>query len=48
MLFQMLLQGAVMVLKNMPLHEVEQQNQSTTINKELSSDEEKVPVSNNN
>jgi len=39
------LEGAAMVLKNMPLHEVEQQNQSTTINKELSPDEEKASAS---
>jgi len=41
----MLLQGAAMVLKNMPLNEVKQQKQSTTNNKELSSDEEKASAS---
>ena len=40
MLFEMLLQGAVMVLKNMPLHEVEQQNR----NGSFSSQENKPPI----
>jgi len=40
MLFQLLLQRAAMFLKNMPLHEVEQQNR----NGSFSSQENKAPI----